>query len=113
MDILGIEISETATAWTAIAGILTSIGTTWKMFSTMRQNKKLKNGEIRKSKIENVDLVNNIYKEAFEHAEMLFNYQKKHFTFYIDYCENNIEDFIKFIANNKKQKDENSNSSRT
>lgn len=113
MEVFGIEITQTQTAWAAGAAILTSIGTTIKMFMTIRDNKRLKDAEVRKAKIENVDLVNNFYGEAFEHAEILMKYQKEHFMYYVKFCDENIADFIKFISNIRKTKNENRNKTDT
>lgn len=118
MDLLGIEISETATKWTAISSIITALsGIVWAIIER-RQKQKLKNTEIKKAeienkkfKIENADTLHEIHAEILEGTKKSEEHRNRYFINQIEFCEENIEDFIKFIV--EKRKNENRNKTNT
>jgi len=51
----------------------------------------------RNSKIQNADLINNIYNGLLEDVNLGETYKSKYFRYCLQFCEKNINEFINFV----------------
>lgn len=104
MEILGIEITQGVSNIAAITGLVTTISTAIWAIIERRQKEKLKAAEIRSSVINNADKLHEIHAEILEGTKISEEHRNKYFINQIKFCEENIEEFIKFIKNKKDAK---------
>lgn len=97
MDLLGINVSDTAIKITAISGIFTTIsGVVWGIIER-KGKKKAQEISNNTNKITNADMINGIYNNLLKDIDEAEIYRKKFFQKHIDFCNKHLGDFIEFI----------------